>query len=778
MLIVFATVTLQASSQDISGVIKDEEGKPVANITIGLLKSKDSSIIKYQLSDASGNYIFIKPGKQEYIIRATGTGFDPQYSAIFKMEDEDVPIPEIILHKKVSELQTVTVKANIPLIERKVDRLIFNIENSIAANGSSLEEVLKITPMLKVTEGGISMIGKGGLSVMIDGRMLYLSGTDLINYLRSLRSDDVSKIEIITAPPARYSASGNSGLVNIVLKKNPLLGWSGLISASYSQNIRPGMADNLTLNYQSARISSSLKLRHNARRGVIGETINIISAASRILSSYPRTTRASGIGGNFSLDYKINKRNNIGLIYDANSSSSAMYMNGTNRYQTGAVTDSTLFTNSDNKRPATTQTLNIYHDFKIDTAGKMINTSFNIFSNVPESKTNFVTASDRSPGTENVLNNSITRYKVTSIQTDVTLPYKWAKIETGAKYTYFANKSDVGYYNVVAQNNITDSSKSNQYNYNEYNIAAYISAEREINKKLSAKAGFRYEYTGVDGFSLTTHTGTKYQYGKLFPTAYLTYKLTASGTLSLNYSKRINRPSLNQINPFRLYTNLYSYYTGNPFLRPSYSHNMELSYLYKNRLYITLFGQRTLNGAGAVVTVNGSSVITTSENFLTQNSVGAYVTFNYRIFKWWESSSSISYSISKSESSIPEVLLQNGQYFDASTNNTFVLTKWLKYFLSFSYTPAYTRGNIHSAEQYYLNSGLRASLINNKFQVSASFLNAPMSRYTLFYNGFTQYTNTDYHYKTFSMSVTYLFGKQKVKGNTKRVDFKEAQRAN
>ncbi|MBO9592425.1 MAG: TonB-dependent receptor [Niabella sp.] len=778
MLAMLLLGTLGLSAQDISGTVKNGQGAGLGNVTVALIKEKDSSAVKYALTDTSGRFIFEKAAPGSYIIRASHTTYITQFSDIFWVRNEMVTVPSIVLYKDAKELQSVTVNNTKPLLERKVDRLVFNVENSIAARGSSLEEALRITPMLQVKEDGISMIGKGGLRVMINDRMVYLSGADLMQYLRSLRSDDVAQIEVITSPPAKYSAAGNSGLINIVLKKNPLLGWSGAVGATYSQGIRAGFNDNFTLNYRSARISSSLKLRQNVRRGFTDETADQVGTTFQILNSFPRATSSSGVGANLTLDYKLNNKNNLGFIYDVNTSDYKIDQQGSTTYQTNRITDSVLFTPSYTKQPATTHTLNVYHDFKIDTLGKLLNTSFSFFSNGPESRRSFTTTSSQSSMVDQVINNSNAQYNVWALQSDVTLPYKWAKLETGAKYTYFDNTAANDYYNLSGTDYVSDTAKSDRYNYAEQNIAAYISTEKRFNKQWSAKAGLRYEYAVVDGFSPTTKSGTNYAYGKLFPTAYVTYKLNDINTFSLNYSKRINRPSLGQINPRKLYTNPYSYYVGNPLLQPSYSHNIELSYLYKSMLSFTVFGQRTLNGAGSIIKVDGSSVVISSANYLTQNNFGAYASFNYKIFKWWENNSSVSYSGSSSQSSLQDIVVKSGAMLNYGTNNTFILTKWLRYFLSASYMPGNTRANVYTYGQYYVNSGFRASFVDSKLLIGLSFLDGSKNRYRLYYKDFTQYTNTNYHYRTFSLNVSYLFGKPKVKENGKRVDFRETQRAN
>lgn len=776
-IIILLLIKLDIIGQNISGIVKDEYGTGMKNVTVALLNSTDSSLIKYEISDSSGNFVFAGQGAGSYLIKASYINYSTQFSNVFELQNGNIALPEMVLYKTAKTLQTVTINAAKPLIDRKVDRLIFNLQNSIAARGTNLADALKLAPLLKVTENGISIIGKGGVAVMINERIIHLGGADLISYLKSLRADDVERIEIITNPPAKYEAQGNGGLINIVLKKNPTLGWSGNISATYLQSYYPNILNNFNLNYQSRKISASLKLMYRNGRGKIDEESDVIGKQS-ILNAYPRTSRSDAEGANLGMDYKMSRKSNIGFIYDLGWSDSHTLSNNTTTYQTDGVTDSVLKTISDNASPVFRQSLNVYYDMKLDSLGKKISTDFNYFTNNPQTNKSFTTQSLHTGSTADVVTNNDVQFKIWSAQTDLTLPYKWSRIETGMKFTNFDNSADIRYFNMVQQQPVRDSSKSNLFEYNEKNAAVYISAQRDLNKKWTAKAGLRYEFAEIDGYSPALHTHNTSQYGRLFPTAYLLYRKDEKNTFSINYSKRINRPNLNALNPFRFYTNPYSYYTGNPYLRPSFSHNIELSYLHGNGLSFVLYGQKSLDKWGSVIDIeNGNEVITT-KNYLTTYNLGFVGTFNKKFFPWWESSNSLVAGISGASSSLPGILVHTGYTFNYSTTNTFTLSKRLSAFVSFSHDLPNHSGNTYTSSQLNFRTGLRASLFGSKLQVNATYFRGSVYRSEQYFEKFTYKGFTDYKYNTFILNLTYKFGRTKVKGSTKNIDFSETKRAN
>ncbi|WP_293785077.1 outer membrane beta-barrel family protein [uncultured Pedobacter sp.] len=760
----------------ITGIISDTTKRPLPDASIKLMM--ENKLLQTTFSNEKGEFSFLPvvPGSYEVLANFVGS---KENRMAFNLTTDTVLT---LLVKNIAEvmLKDVTIIADKPLIERKIDRIVFNVGNSIAAKGTDLSQALSLTPMLRVDVNGVSIVGKSGVSIMINERIVNIAGSDLINYLKSLRSDDVEKIEIITTPPAKYEAQGNSGMINIVLKKNPNVGWSGNVSLTYAQTTYGAVAGSANLNYQSKKISSSLKVRQNYRLTRPTEIIDIIGSNS-ILSSDVRKDTERGLGANLSVDYKSSEKANLGFIYDIGKTNYLMAIDNVSVYRTLNQTDSILSTGSNQENPAVSQTLNIYWDQKIGKKGKKLSTGFNYFSTLPNTNVDFTTISNLNPVTEQVRNTSVLNYNIWSVQSDLTLPYQWALMELGTKFTKFGNNSDIGYYNKVNGDLNIDESKSNQFDYDEQNLAAYLSMQRNLGKKWSVKGGIRYEYSIISGYSPKNNEENKVDYGRFFPSLYLSYKASDNHTLSFTYSKRINRPNFRALNPFRWYSNPYTYSTGNPQLQPSYNHNTEVSYLYKGIFSLTLYMQKLINGYGRITEVNNALKVVNYQNYLTQYNSGLEATFGLKFFPWWENREFLSFNFAHAKSAIADVVLEDGSALYYSTYNTFVLNKSWSLFVNFWHALPAKQGNVYSESRTSLASGIRFTMADGKLQFNAAgddILKGTMSRGKLYYSNFTQYYNNYYDSRRFSLTMTYTFGKAKVRGNKKTVNFKETQRAN
>ncbi|MES2277558.1 MAG: outer membrane beta-barrel family protein [Bacteroidota bacterium] len=765
----------QSSAQAVSGRIIETGGGGIEGATITILNAADSTVVKYEVSNKEGYFGFTNLNNGVFTVKVSCIGYNSQLLNNIKFNGSSVKLNDVILNKQLKELKEVAITSKRPVLERKVDRWIFNLNNTIMANGSSLFEALQVAPFLKVSDNGVSMVGKGGMGVMVNEKIIYLNGTDLTNYLKTLRSESVEKIEIITNPPAKYEAQGNAGLINIVLKKNESLGWRGSLSSTYQKAVYASYNNNLALFFRSKKISSSFTFNQSRYHNMLNDWLNIIGNPSQILSNEQRISTTPGLQAGLSIDYELNKHNNIGFIYNISHSKEKDAFVNNYSYGTSNTVDSVLNTKGEMSRPLFAQTLNIYHDLKIDSAGKKLNSSVNFFRNRPEVRNNFVSESESSYAS--VQNNNSSKYNIWSIQSDLTLPYKWAKIETGAKFATYDNKASVAYYNNIHDNRVLDQTRSNDFDYTEGNLAAYYSMESNLSKKWTAKAGLRYEYTMTDGYSPTLNQRNKRNYGALFPTAYIVYKADENDAFSLNYSRRINRPGLSSLNPFAYYTNIYTYSTGNPLLLPSYSNNFELNYLYKSMFSFTVFTQHTSDANSLLTTIEGPLVVSSRGNFLTRDNVGAYVSFNRAFFNWWENSSSVSFFYSSSKSKIEAIPIQNGTSASFSVNNNFKATKLLNFYLNYSQSLPSTSGNTYTYSQRDFRVGARLKLLNNNLIINPSYFLGTVNKYDARFGDFVQTERTDYHYKTFGFGLTYLFGRSKISGNNKNISFDEKRRA-
>lgn len=682
---------------------------------------------------------------------------------------------------KVKTIEAVSLEGNKKIIERKVDRLVYNVQNSMVSQGSSGTEILSNTPMLKVEEdkGLLSIAGKSGVSVMVNDRMLNLSGSELMNYLKNLRSENIAKIEVITTPPAKYEAQGNSGIINIVLKKNQNTGWSGYLNNYYKQVTFAGFGGTAGLNYQNEKVKASLKFRGYDEEKQSIENYTVISNQSSV-SRDQRRDMNDGLGINVSLDYSLSDKSTIGLIYDMARTHSNMDIHSFQNYFTDDISTLKTATESKHRSTSDSQMLNLYFDQKF--GEHKLSLGANYYGNSPDTNVNFITTDLADHSTQIVRNLSLVDYTIYSGQADLTLNLKGLQLETGVKYSQFSNRSDIGYFNLVNSDYIIDPKRSNLFDYDEKNYAAYISASKDFGEKWSAKFGLRYEYAQTTGFSATTQSQSENNYGKLFPTAYISYKANKNNQFSMNYSRRINRPNFRALDPFRWYSNPLSYYAGNPSLQPSFNHNLELNYIFKNKFSANLYYQRSTDNFDQITFLDGIYLNSTYQNYYDQDNYGLNLTYTDTFFKIWESNISTSFSYSETQITNFNASPKNGQSIYYSANNTFRLnkTKTLYFFLNYWQSLPSKSGNSTSKSSAGLNAGIKVSLMEKALQMNLSvndIFRQGGYRGSVYFTNNTQSFDNYWDARKLTVSITYNFGNQKVKSNSRTVNFKEKERA-
>lgn len=681
----------------------------------------------------------------------------------------------------VKKIETVTVNAKKNLVERKVDRLVYNVQNSMLSQGSSGTEVLAGTPFLKVDEdkGLLSIAGKNGVSVMVNDRMLNLSGTELINYLRNLRSENILKIEVITTPPSKYEAQGNSGIINIVLKKNQLLGWNGYLTTYYKQKTYAGSGSVAGVNYQNEKLKAAIKLQgfDEEKRSV--ENYQVMGKSSSV-NRDDRRDMNDGLGFNATLDYSLSEKSNIGMVYDMMKGHSNMDIHSGQNYFTDDTLNFQTQTDSKHRSDFTSQMLNLYFDQKL--GDHKLSFGANYYGNLPDTQVNFKTINMADHSEQMVRNLSSVDYKIYSGQADLTLNLKNIQVEAGTKYSQFSNNSAIEYYNMISGNYTIDPKKSNLFNYNEKNYAGYFSASKDFGEKWSAKIGLRYEYTDTKGFSPTTESQSDNRYGKLFPTAYISYKADADHQFSLTYSRRINRPYFRALDPFRWYSNPNTYYTGNPSLQPSFNHNIEFNYIFKNKFSANLYYQRTLNNFDQITFLDGIQLTSTYQNYYNQNNYGINLNYTDTFFKIWESNLSASFSCNETQITQFNAVPKSGQAFYYSTNNTFRLNKAKTFFLFLNYWH-----NLPSRDGYMsvrnrasADAGIKMSIAKKALQINLSVSDIfKQSGYkaNMYFSDNTQSFNNYWDARRLTLSITYNFGNQKLKNEERKINFEEKNRA-
>ncbi|WP_267404588.1 MULTISPECIES: TonB-dependent receptor [unclassified Chryseobacterium] len=683
----------------------------------------------------------------------------------------------------IKNIEQINFSVKKKLLERKADRLIFNVEASIASQGMDASETLANVPMLKVDEnlGSISITGKSSVNVMINGRMLNLSGTALLNYLKAIRSENIAKIEVITTPPAKYEAQGNSGLINIILKKNPNMGFSGNINTTLIQRTYSGFSNNGTLNYQTERFSSTLKFTYYDSEKRSDENYNILGA-SKNYSNSVRKDMWKEVTPNLTMSYKISKNAEIGVEYIFAQQKSGMDIVNKTRNISQDLTEENLLTNTFHREKLPTHTLSAYYDLKLDSLGKKLSIAGNFYKNNSNTEVNFSTFKSSDNSVQEVKTISLVSPQIFSAQADLELPFSFGTIETGMKFNQFKNASDLKYFNLIDKQYIADEEKANLFNYREENYAAYLSYAKNFGEHWETKAGLRYENTFAESFSPSNHSKNKYNYGQWFPSAYVAYKKDKN-VFSFSYSRRINRPSMSNLNPFRWYSNPYSYSSGNPLLTPSYINNLELGYVYNSKFSASIYYLKLKNAFGQISSIKDNTeldIIGTYLNYYNNNFYGMNLSYTDTFFKFWETTLSGNASFQNSEVFNVNAETQKGYSVSYSFNNTFTLnkSKTLAFFLNYSQDLPYKNVNYSFNNFSNLNSGIKISLMEKQLQINATVTNIFAQRYrgNMTFTDSKQYMNNYWDGRSFRLSVNYTFGNNKKKISKKNINFDEKDR--
>ncbi|MCR8561245.1 TonB-dependent receptor [Mucilaginibacter sp. BJC16-A38] len=577
----------------ISGKITGD-GKPLDGATVYLKRAADSVLIKTALADASGNFVFENQKKGNYKLTVTMIGYQLYNSATFQL-DSSKTLPTIALKQTGTTLQGVTITSQKPLIEHKIDRTVVNVDALISNAGSTALDVLEKSPGVLVDDNGaISLKGKG-VQVFIDDKPSYLSGADLESYLRSLASSSIDQVELMSNPPAKYDAAGNGGIINIRTKKSKQKGFNGNLNLGWSQGKYGKTNNSFNYNYRNNKLNINGRFGYNTNNNFNDLDINRHflnpdgSIASNFLqNSFIRRTSQS-YSGKVEADYYASDKTTWGVEFDymvrpsdENTIATSRLLNSQN------VLDSTIIANNKQHYNFKNGGMNVNYRHQYDKNGKELSADFDYINYRNTSNQSFDNKTYLPDGTmvnPDLLTGSLPAdIQIFALKADYAQPLRnGIKLAGGAKSSYTRTNNIADYFYTANDITTPDYTKTNHFIYHENINAAYINANKDF-KRFSIQAGLRFENTSSTGHQLGNvqkpDSVFKRDYNALFPTLYLQYKLDTAGkqSISLNYGRRVDRPYYEDLNPFLSPIDKFTYYTGNPFLKPSYTNNVELSY--------------------------------------------------------------------------------------------------------------------------------------------------------------------------------------------------------
>ena len=779
------------NAQQITGIVKDAVGKPVNSSTVSLLNAKDSSMFKLAVTNNEGHYVFnnIKDGR--YVVSASHVGYAPVYSKLVEVSGPgDVNVPALEISKATGNLKEVVVNATKPMIEVKADKTIMNVEGSVNAVGQDALELLRKAPGVMIDkDDNLSLSGKNGVQVYIDGRPTPLSGADLAAYLKSLQSSSIEAIEIITNPSAKYDAAGNAGIINIRLKKNKSYGTNGSVNAGYAIGIYPKYNGGFSLNNRNRIMNVFGNYNYNRRRNE-----NVFKLNRTLLDSmfdqknYMLNTSESH---NFKAgaDVFINKRSTVGVMVNGNLGQSTFRNYGRTPISyipTGKV-DRILIADNSSTSERNNVNLNLNYRYA-DTSGHELNMDadhgiFRIRSN--QMQPNYYYDASETTLLDSRIYNMIapTDININTFKTDYEQNFKKGRLGIGGKISFVKSANDFQRYNVISSAKRLDTLRSNNFNYTENINAIYVNYNKQY-KGFMIQGGVRMENTNSEGrskgFKLNGSDYEQYDstftrhYTDFFPSAAVTFNKNPMSQFTLTYSRRIDRPAYQDLNPFEFKLDEYTFQKGNTQLRPQYTNSFEIIHSYKYKL-TTKLGYSHINDVFSqlVDTLEKTKSFLTKKNFAKQDVVSLTISYPFQ-YKWYSMYASVNSFYSHYVADLGpgrSVDLDVIAYGIYSQHNFKLSKKWSAEMSGWYNSPSIWGGTFKSKAMGSIDGGLQKIILKGKGNLKASvsdIFKTLKFAGTSTFAGQTTHVSGNFESRQFKLNFTYRFGNNQVKASRQR----------
>lgn len=784
----------------ITGKVIDSEDKPLPFANISLHLKKDSSLIKATACDEMGSFTLELEPKSEqlYFLKVSMVFFQPLIQEIAPLSNAktDIDLGIIRLETKQQVLNEVQVSGKKPFIERKSDRYVVNVESSILASGSSAFEVLQKAPGVTINYlDAITMKGKSGVLIMIDGKPTPMSGSDLGNYLKALPSNSLDRIEIITNPPAKYDAAGNAGIIDIKMKKDQRFGTNGNLSANYGQGVYPKTGVGLNLNHREKNFNIFGNANYSYRQG-----LNKLNLYREFFENQSRTGAydqqnylvfpfnfyLAKLGSDF---YLPNGKTVVGFV--ATGSLNRFKPNGQNNSdvedESGQKVSS--FSTSNHSKdvwPNYSINLNAKHSF--DSAGTELNIDLDYARFENNTEQNFLTkyfdVQHQPLAPDYYLYGDLKgKLKIRSLKMDFSKNLNHqGKLEAGIKSSMVDADNDLAFFDKSNPVPVYDSTKSNHFIYKENINAAYINLQQEW-QKFSLQAGFRVEQTIAKGNQLVNGQSFDKNYVNLFPSLFINYAVSPQYNMGINVSRRLDRPNYEQLNPFKFFLDPSTYKEGNPYLNPQYSWNFEWNHNFNKNYNLSFTYSSTEDNITEVIgPVEGQNRITvqTNENLTRFENYSISGSVHFDILKNWSSMLNVNSWIGKYKGEFANTHLSDGNLvLELSSTNSFKFENDWAGELNFSYQTPQVYGFMHLNTMWGLGLGIQKQVFQKKLSLKLSatdifWTNLPSA--SIYYRDYFERFDVKRETRVLSLSVNYKFGSTKISGGRKRTSGAEEEK--
>jgi len=727
LLSLFCFIVILNTYGQVSGVLTGGDGKPVDFASVALISNTDSVVVRSVITDHKGAFSITEVPDGIYMLKITSVGYINWFSNPFTLNaaQHSYDAGTIVLKAASTQLGEVVIRSDKPVVQHADGGLAVNVQNSLMTKGSSVLQVLQRAPGVTIDpqSSNISLNGKSGVMVMLDGKLMRLSATQVAALLDGMPADDIEKIELLTTPPAKYDADGDAGLINIVRKKSRKAGTNGTVTASAGYGKGEKASADVRLNHNGGNLSlyGSYSYNHNRSYGLLlaqgtedvgvigGQTAFHYNGESKPVADYHgfnggldyRASTKTTLGGNvyYSIGTNLGNNNNFGnyirpdstLVYDSHiTSTSNSYFLQPGIYLTEAFSQD--------------QKLNVDLDYFAENN----NSPTQVQSNFSDSLF--------APRQRNLSNTAI---KVGVAKMDYSGQVnKKLKLESGLKGTYTVTQSSSGIQNYDnGQWVAVGAGTSNDLGTREVIGAAYTTMDWQPDSLNNLSGGARYEYShNSTDHSLNAQYAVDRRLGKLFPSVFYTRKLSATDQLQLSYTERISRPTFADLASYVSYNDPVSVFTGNPALKPTITHNLKLAYGMQDCQFSLLYS-RDVDPILGIQVMTGPTkglVYLLPENADWQNNLTLQAVVPIRPATWWDMNYTFTGGWHEYLISYFAAPLDKG-YLSYSLNFTesFRPAKSYSIELSGYYNSPFYSGNSRSNGNAIVNLGFKKDLPNN-----------------------------------------------------------------
>lgn len=778
-------------SQNIVGNVKDTDGKILQNATVSLLNVRDSSVVKLSVTNEKGQYKFETISKGKYFISSSFVGYQVSYSKMFELGSENMEVDVITLKKSDGGMQAVVVSSKKPMIEVRADKTILNVEGTINAAGQDALELLRKSPGVLVDKDeNISLSGKNGVQVYIDGRPSPLAGKNLSDYLKTLQANQIESIEIITNPSAKYDAAGNAGIINFKLKKDKTIGTNGSINTGVNFGIYPKYNGSISLNNRNKKANVFGSYSYNKSKNEMFMQFrrelldSLFEQKSTILSNSNSHNIKAGA------DIFLNKNSTLGFIVTANISDNDMnnYSRTPISYMPSGTVNRVLIADNTNAMQNNNYNVNTNYRY-VNSKGAELNIDAdygNFTLNSNQLQPNYY----YNPGGTVELNRYIynmiapTNISIYTLKSDYEQNYKGGKLGFGGKFSYVKTDNDFQRYNVFTSTKKLDTLRSNRFDYSENINAAYINFNKAY-KGFMFQVGLRVENTNAKGTSkgYKQNTGGSFvtydstfnrNYTNLFPSAAITFNKNPMNQWGLSYSRRIDRPAYQDLNPFEFKLDEYTFQKGNTQLTPQYTNSFSLTNTYKYRLTTTLNYSHVKDVFTQLIdTAEKSKSFITKKNLATQDIVSLNISYPFQ-YKWYSAFANLNtyYSHYKANFGVGRTIDLDVFAYNFYMQNSFQLGKgWSGEISGFYSSPSIWQGTFESKAMWSVEGGVQKQLFNGKgnLKVSVSDIFQTMRwKGTSNFAGQLMVANGGWESRLLKLNFTWRFGSNQIKAARQR----------